>query len=273
MNNTNLLYLPKFVLLFFVILVFDSCRSQKDISPVSEALRRSPKSLVSSMHSNHAEFEYFSSRFSGNALIENQNYNVAGSIRIHKDQAIYISIAPILGIEVARMLITPDTVKIINRIESSYFVGDMQFLNKMLNTDLDFYMLQAILTGNDFTHFNTNNFEVLEDRGRLMLHSPSRGRQTTGPSGQLYQHNLWLNESSYKIEQTVLYEPQGQRTIKAAYSAFASIGQQTLPSQINIEFTEPSAKAEFSIRYNRTDLDNPQQMSFSIPERYVPMDF
>jgi hypothetical protein len=142
MNNRRKISF-KITLLVIIIAIMGSCRTTRDVTPVSEHLRRSPQSLVAAMHNNHANFEHFSTRFSGSALIDNQNYNVSGNIRIHKDQAILISIAPVLGIEVARALITPDSVKFVNRLEGTYFAGDMSFINNMLNTDLDFYMLQG----------------------------------------------------------------------------------------------------------------------------------
>ncbi len=45
---------------------------------------------------------------------------------MEKDKAIFLSVAPFLGIEVARVLITPDTVKFINRLQSRFFVGDIE---------------------------------------------------------------------------------------------------------------------------------------------------
>lgn len=272
MINKNYRHFSRLLLLLLLMAAIGSCRPQREVTPVSELLQKSARSLVSSMHSNHADFNYFSSRFSGSATIDKQTYNLSGNMRIHKDEAIFISVAPVLGIEVARILITPDTVKIVNRLEGTYFVGDMSFINNMLNTDLDFYMLQAILIGNDFEHFNHNNFRVMEDRGRLMLHSPSRGRQSRGNPSLPYENNLWLDTGSFRIQQNVLYDPREQRTIKADYRSYASVGGQLLPSEIFLEFSETASRAELLIRFNRTALNNPQQLTFSIPSRYVPMD-
>jgi hypothetical protein len=273
MNNRSLVLIPRLLLLLLAVATLESCKPTRVATPVTEAHLMTPDRLVLAMHNNHATFEHFSSRFSGNALIDNQNYNVSGSIRIHKDEAIFVSIAPLLGIEVARALITPDTVKFVNRLEGSYFVGDMRFINSMLNTDLDFYMLQAILLGNDFEHFTAHNFQVMEDRGRLMLHSPSRGRSGAGFAATAMQHNLWLDDESFRIRQALLYDPGRNRSIRAEYHDFSTIDGQLIPSNISLTFTEPMGKAEISIRYNRTTLNVPQQMSFSIPSRYTPMDF
>ena len=82
------------------------------------------------MQNNQPAFDWMSTRFSGSVLWDGKTHSIAGSMRIRSDSAIYISIAPILGIEIARAIITPDSVKLINRLESTYYSGDMKILFK-----------------------------------------------------------------------------------------------------------------------------------------------
>ncbi len=273
MNNRLISGGLRLLMLLMVLVILDSCKAKKEITPVSESILRSPRNVVSAMHENQVAYDFLDTRFSGSALIGSQNYNISGTIRIQKDEGIYISITPVLGIEVARALITPDTVKVINRMESSYFVGDMEFINKLLNTHMDYYMLQAILTGNDFDHFSTSNFTVLDEQGKLLLHSATRGgsKGRLEPSG--FEHRLWLDNNTLKIRQAILHQPQTRQTVKADYSGFTTLGGQLLPTEVSLEFVSPSDTAVFSLRYHRTSLNEPRQMSFSIPARYIPMNF
>ncbi len=273
MNNRLISIGIRLLMLLVALVILDSCKAKKEIVPVSENILRSPRRIVSAMHENQVAYDFLNTRFSGSALIGNQNYNISGTIRIHKDEAIYISITPLLGIEVARALITPDTVKVMNRMESSYFVGDMEFINKLLNTRMDYYMLQAILTGNDFDHFSSSNFKVFEEQGKLMLHSAARGSNHDRLEPNAFEHRLWLDENTLRIRQTTLHQPQTRQRVKADYSGFTDLDGQLLPTEVSLEFTSPSDTAVFSLRYHRTSLNEPQQMSFSIPARYVPMNF
>ena len=53
------------------------------------------------------------------------------------------------AIEGARVILTCDSVKFMDRIHKEYFVGGYDTLRKMLNIDdLDFEMLQSLLVGN-----------------------------------------------------------------------------------------------------------------------------
>lgn len=269
MNRQSIIY-P--LLLLLIAGAFQACRPRRDITPAIDDLLKSPDRTIRAMHSNQANFNFYSTRFSGTALWENNTYNISGSIRIQKNQAIFISVTPILGIEVARLLITPDTVKFLNRLESSYFVGDIRFLNNMLGTDLDFFMLQAILTGNDFEHFTTDNFRVANDRDMLLLSSASRRRQSSR-NAPVIEHNLWIDPNTYRIKQNIAFDPGARRMIRVDYQNFERLEGQLFPSQIVLLITDAGSRAELSYRTSRTSLNSPLDFSFSIPARYKPIDF
>lgn len=262
----------KFLVMILLAGSFNACKPRRDITPGIDDLLRSPERAIRTMHANQANFDFFSARFSGNAFWENSNYNVSGTLRIHKDQAIFLSVTPLLGIEVARVLITPDTVKFLNRLQSSYFIGDMRFINNMLGTDLDFYMLQSLLTGNDFEHFTTDNFRISDDRDMLLLSAASRRRKNNRQAPPI-EHNIWLDRENYRIRQTIIYDSAERRMIRADYKGFERLDGQLLPNDLVLTFTDPGSRAELTYRLSRTSLNSPQEMTFSVPSRYKPIDF
>lgn len=263
--------IPKFLILILLLASIQACKPRREIVPVVDELLRSPERALRALHSNQADFEYYSARFSGEATWEGKTYPMAGSLKIKKDEIIFLSIAPVLGIEVARVMITPDTVKYLNRLQSSYFVGDMEFFNKLLGADLDFYMLQAILMGNDFEHFTAEDFRVTDDRSLIYLHSPGR-RSKDNLQGPPLDHKIWMEPVNYRIRRAVAQDESGEQIIEADYNNFENLEGQWLPNDLAITFTDPGDRAEIKIRLNRTSLNQPQEFSFSIPSRYTPME-
>lgn len=264
--------IPYLLIVVLLLAGIQGCKPRRDIIPVADDLLRSSERALRTLHTNQANFEYYSARFSGDALWDDKNYNIAGSIKIQQDKAIFLSVAPFLGIELARLLITPDTIKFLNRLQSTYFVGDIGFLNRMLRTDLDFYMLQAILTGNDFEHFTADNFSVTDDRSMVYLHSPARGRNDNR-DGTRFEHSIWMEGTNFRIRKAIVVDPLTQRRIEADYNNYENLDGQWLPNDLAISFIEPKGRSELSIRLNRTTLNQPQEFSFSIPSRYTPIDF
>lgn len=259
--------MPLVVLVFFL-----GCRPVRQLIPVVPD--RAVEQVLTSMHASQASFDFFSARFSGRASINGSETALGGTIRIRKDSAIFVSVAPVLGIEVARILVTPGHVKMLNRLEGTYFDGDMQVVNSMLNADVDFYMLQSLLLGSDFAYFSADNFRLSNERDMLKLHNPAR-RQLRSPEANAatITHSLWLDPQSYRIMQSNIADDQGSRTVQASYPSHTTVQGQTMPSEVLITFIDGLSRADLNLSYNRITLNQPQQMTFSVPSRYRPMDF
>jgi hypothetical protein len=265
---------PRIITLLAVLLTLGSCGPLKDaVTPGPDLERLSVENTLESMNNRATVFDFFSTRFAGTASLDGQEMSISGNIRIKQDSLIYISISPLLGIEIARVLITPDSVSMINRLDKTYYIGDMGVINNMLNTQLDFYMLQALLTGNDFKHFSTDDFMITQDRNMLLLQSRNRRPLSKTIGNISFQQNIWVNTESFRIEENLLYEPLSQRSLRAKYrNPFVLDGQQ-FPGDISLVITEPGTRADLNIRYGRTTIDQPQSMSLTIPDSYSRISF
>jgi hypothetical protein len=78
-------------------------------------------------------------------------------LRAKKDSIIWISISPLLGIEVARVMITPDSVMMLDRIHNKYQVNTFETINKLLQLKVNFEIVQALLYGNFFAYKKNEN--------------------------------------------------------------------------------------------------------------------
>ena len=79
---------------------------------------------------------------------DGKNYNVNANIRMYKDSAIWISANAILGIEAMRVLITKDSVKLLNKLDKSYIARSVSYLQDVTELPLDLHTLQNLIIGN-----------------------------------------------------------------------------------------------------------------------------
>jgi hypothetical protein len=75
---------------------------------------------------------------------------VNGTMRIKKGEVIQLSIAPLLGIEVARAEIYPDGILVIDRMGKRFVRVSFEQLQELTNAQLDFYTLQALFLNEIF---------------------------------------------------------------------------------------------------------------------------
>jgi len=90
---------------------------------------------VSSYHSIH---------YKGAATIEIDEQVFSGQFNFVNviDSFLYMQLNA--GIEAGRILLTPDNILFINKLQKNYYDGDYTFLEQLIDVDIDFYTIQAI---------------------------------------------------------------------------------------------------------------------------------
>src|SRR4030095_8865201 len=79
---------------------------------------------------------------------DGKDYEFNAFVRLEKDKRIWISINALLGIEAFRALITPDSVKVLDKFDKSYQLRSVSYLQEISHLPFEFSTLQSILLGN-----------------------------------------------------------------------------------------------------------------------------
>ncbi len=91
------------------------------------------------------------------------NFNI--NVRMQNDSIIWISISPLLGIEVARVVATRDSIKFLDRLNKRYSATDYRYINETLDLNVDYDIMQGVLTGNIFSYKrNKFNSVYIDDK-------------------------------------------------------------------------------------------------------------
>ncbi|HSZ72091.1 MAG TPA: DUF4292 domain-containing protein [Cytophagaceae bacterium] len=126
--------------LFFIFL--SACKKQ----PASSTHEHSLKSDTA-MDWKPLGFDYLVIKSKISFKTKDNVTNLTANIRIKKDSIIWLSVTPGMGIEVLRAVITPDSVKLINRIDNKYDQYSISYIRETLGIGLDYYNLQNLLVG------------------------------------------------------------------------------------------------------------------------------
>ena len=173
--NKRVRKVAAFLCALFLLVVFMACNIERKL--IKEPLKdKGADFLFEQLKKNEFSFNYLNIKFSADITFNKKDNSTNGSLRIIRDSAIWISLSPALGIEAARMLITVDSIKFLNRLESTYFVEDFKYLNSLLKTNLDFDMLQSLLVGNDFSSYENDVFKASIDGKQYLLSTIGRGK-------------------------------------------------------------------------------------------------
>lgn len=123
--------------------------------------------IIDSIQAHAFHFEWFSGKARVGVTRGNDNTNFTANFRIKKDSAIWISITPALGVEVARMLLTKDSIQVINRLSRKRDTRGYDFFKSYTSLPVDFYTVQNLITGNLL--FIRNSYDVKKTTDSLIL--------------------------------------------------------------------------------------------------------
>jgi len=260
------------VLLSFVLLILLSCHPQKKITrePIKD---KRADSLFSLLKKNEFKFNLLSVKFSADVSFNKNNNSFNGNVRIKKDSAIWISITPALGLEAARILITVDTVKMINRLESTYFIGDFKYISNLLKTDLDYDMIQSLLVGNDFSSYENDVFKASIDNKQYLLSTVGRGKlkkhlKSKEDSTKIVMQDIWLDPESYKITRVHIKEIKENKKLEAEYSDFVTVDSLLFPNKLEFVIVNDKIRVEIKIENSRVSTSGPLEFPFNISSKY-----
>ena len=251
-----------------------SCKTTRSTykQPIKE---EGPEYLFEKLNQNELKFDWFMAKFKTDYKYGRKTTEFRGQIRIRKDSAIWVSFSPLLGIEAARLMITVDSVKFMDRINNIYFAGDYQFVNNYLKTNVDFDILQAFVTGNDFQFYEKTKFRASIENQQYKLNTTHRQKlrkyvKASDIPPQAYIQTIWLNPETFKITRVSIKEIQKEnKKLNALYTKFQDIEGQLFPFGLFFELSKNvDEKIDIEIKYTKITIDKPLNFPFNIPTKF-----
>lgn len=266
---------PFLLWVFLLSAVLFSCKSSRSVikEPIKEY---GADYLFEKLKENELKFDWFSAKFNLNLVIDNKKNSLSGQIRLRRDSIIWLTLSPALGIEMARLIITNDSVKFINRINKTYFIGDENIVNEFLDSNVDFDVIQSILLGNDLTYYEDGKFRATYDSKEYHLVTAGRQKlkkyvKTQADEERIFIQNILLNPESFKITQMKIKEVKKEnKKLEATYSDFNYIDDQFFPHKIFYELVADK-NIQVDLKYSKIVVDNPQVFPFKISSKYTRM--
>jgi len=254
------------LILLFVILV-PACKVRTKEHKKKDFVQES--SVYKGYKTHEIKYNTIDARTNINMLIDNKKQAVSANLRIKKDSIIWGTANAFLGIEVARFVITQDSLKMINRLNNTYLLTDINYLKTLLNIDIDYLMLQSLLTATDFPHFNTSDFEIKNIDELYVLYADKRNSKINDKI--FINQRIEIDTATFKILKNYVTDKDYNYSLETTYSNFRSIDAQFFPHRIDCFAKKGIDNLHVTIEYSRIVLDNDLSFPFSIPEKYNNM--
>lgn len=279
-----------FVSCWMIFFSFTGCKTKHKLKKENQATSavdttsdkckldfKNAKALTKYIKESELNYNWMYAKANVESVIDGKEESFDIKVRIRKDSAMLVSIQYLLGIEVAKVLITRDSVKMVIYPKKQYFRGDFNYINDLLHADLDFDLLQAVLFGNSAEfHDEDDKLKPVTDRQNCRyLLSTERKRKlkkiTQGQEPKKSLQVMTLNPETFKIEKNEFIDIETNRIFTANYEKYpASTDSVYAPRHVNIDIVAEK-KVNLKIDYVRMEKNVPQKISINIPAKYEPI--
>ena len=247
------------------MLILASCGGTKNtINNTAEVEDLATAKLIANYYDNAFEFNTLAARMKVKYKDRKNSQTVTVSLRMEKDKTIWLS-ASVLGISLAKAMVTPTRVSYYEKIGRTYFDGDFAFLSEYFGVDMDFSQLQRLLVG-----------EAVYDlrKGRYVV-SQSDNKYQIEPQKQLELLNLFffLEPQDFLLSKQRVTQPKDSLSLDVDYTTHQDVAGAKFPKTLHIEVIENTDMTTIDIDYRSVEHNAAVRFPFSIPSGYKEIKF
>lgn len=298
MENNNGIRSVLSGLICILLLAAGGCRTQRvlDKSPL---VPLSDNALMELVQMHTFSFNSLNGKLSVTAESDIQSGSFKVNLRMATDSVIWMSITPALGIEAARLLLEPDSLRFIDKMKNNYYAGSFDILDSLINYYAEFELVENLLTGNPIQIDPEEKYNSSVDGLNYVLTTKSKRKVrksveiVEGPFGvpsldvlkerkfekakdkyeqdDLILKRYFIRPGDFVVVRSQIDDILYKRSLRVDYEEFEEVDGQMFPMKITIRASSPNQSAKFDLSYSRIRLNESQSYPFKIPDKYTPI--
>lgn len=250
-----------------LVLAFSSCSSTKTLKKPHSIEGMTERAYVENVITNAGGWDALTGKMTlAVDLGEKGVTKVNGMLRIKRNKVIQMSITPLLGIEVARIEISPDGVLVIDRMNKRYVKASFAEVMVLTNADLNFHTLQSLFMNelflpgkNSVTIRDLSAYHIDVDVANVMLEVKKQKRfsyrfHTQAPEALLKETHIGLIGTPYGL--------------KWKYDDFRLLEHKRFPMEMYVSFIGGKKPLEASFKLSRLSTESNWDAHTELSRKY-----
>lgn len=293
--------LSRWLMMAFCGLALLGCSNEKRIAKGKPLRNLNPNQVLESYAAAAVDWNWLGMKIDASVETKAGVDSFKATIRIAKDSVIWVSLSPALGVEVARLMLEPDSVQLISKIPGNrfYFAGDYEALSDWADTPLRFLDIQDILTGSPMglneiedkfnVHIDQNAYALISKYKRrvkrligindhamgpndsLNIQAPdrlyARVKKRTDDDDLLIKRH-WFDGLTFDPLKDQFDDLYYQRSLIITRSEFEALEVGRWPQDIHLNVETPDGSLDMTWDVKRMRFDRAYDFPFEIPEDY-----
>ncbi len=225
----------------------------------------------------------FSCEYSANGGVPD---SFSGILRVQRDSLMWVSLRS-FNIEGFRVLISSDSVKIMNRIKNEYYVEGISALESFAKLDMSYNDLQSILLNEFFRYpfdgdttkkYDDYDYKSCIDTVYYCISTISQKKLNKiaerGNSGYAERHGSVVQTvkvvpGTFKVKNVYLEDLESGRNAFVEYGKFTRMGEQLFPQTMNIYVEAGDFNGVMKFSISDFEVNDELTFPFKVPAKYT----
>ncbi len=238
-----------FRITFLLLFLFSGAFAQ-------DSLQVNFDSVYSKVVANQIQYKTLSERTMLTWDDGNTAQQLSASIRVKKDSLIWMSLG-MFGFEGARVLISPDSFRLVNKLTSEYMVRDYNFVQSWILMPISFEMLQQIITGEKISVNEKAKVLATEDSSYVLYLESDK-----------LQEKIWVDTQNYTLKKILLKDKLLKQDMTITFDSYNSLNQKPFSYKRNIVIHRDAATMKLSMDITKAHIDEELNFPFEVNEKY-----
>jgi hypothetical protein len=284
--------LNKYFIILFIPFLF-ACKSKEVVVTQEPLKERTQAFLTRNIEKNRFEFDWLGMKLDAEFTSGEEQQGFKATVRMRKDSAVSVSVSPALGIEVLRLLVDKDSLKMVSDIpgDKYVFLGSVNQLTDLAKIDLDLSTLQDLLIGNPIglsreegrmksgiEKLDVEYYTLVSRMSRRVRRATEDQDSLTNRDGRRVPKRLedndwisskfWIESDLFKVVKCELTDIRTKRMVQINYSEFDEEDPSHYPHKCNIQIDDVKGKTALDFKIVRLNTQNHYDFSFDYDKDY-----
>lgn len=256
-------------LLFFVAGIFSCSKKLVGETPV-KLDRKKTEELTHNLDSLSKQVPTtFYSKISTKYTDTNQNLSFKTSVTILKD-SVFTALVSYAGIPIINAFINKDSLQFTNKKDKCYTKTTLAHLKEQFGLAFDFQNLQQLFLGIPLNYQASAKYYQIHNPFDYIVsnHRKREIRKLERKDWDDFIIKYYLNPDLKSLKKLVIENPKDNNFIIINYLKYQVENGFNVPSEVTIDVKTDKNHIEVQLDYDKLEINEPQDIFFSIPENY-----
>jgi hypothetical protein len=219
--------------------------------------------------------EFFYSKISSKYQDKQYNVSFKTNVRMRKDSALnaFITFA---RIPIYNTMVTPDTLKMIDKRGKCYVVESVSYLKSTFGVDFEHKNIEEFLLGMPIGWDDNEKYHQINDSYNYIIASHNKrqlkkAEKAGGEAKDVYV-KYYLTNDGQNLRKVTIDSPTDTTYINVNFLSRQFVDGYSIPKKAEILVETPNDTLYIDLNYNKVTVNEPKKLFLVIPDKYDACD-